>query len=58
MRPRVIQNVPGLGVNGTPFARLRDFTRRIVRIAKAEADKHIGKPGSGSVRQGRALNKK
>jgi len=40
---RAIQNVPGLDPKGTPFERLREFTRPIVRIPKEEADKEVEK---------------
>lgn len=45
MRPRAIQDVPGLDSNATPFERLEKFARMIVRIPKAEADKQVDGPG-------------
>jgi hypothetical protein len=41
MRPRSIQDVPGLAPNGTPFERLQQFAGRIVRISKVQVDKEI-----------------
>jgi hypothetical protein len=39
MRPRAIQNVPGLDQEATPFERFEIFARRIALIPKDEADK-------------------
>jgi hypothetical protein len=44
MRPRLIQSVPGLDPNDTPFERFRKFARRLAQIPKAEADKNTDKP--------------
>lgn len=44
MRPRAIQSVPGLDPNGSPFERLEQFARIIVKVPKAEADKNIEEP--------------
>ena len=46
MRPKLIQGVPGLNPEASPFARLEQFARLIVRIPKSEADKDIGRPSS------------
>ena len=44
MRPRAIQNVPGLDPNAIPFKRLTEFARIIIQIPKTEADKSIEMP--------------
>lgn len=45
MRPRAIQNVPGLDSNASPFERFQEFARRLVQVPKAEADKEDMKSG-------------
>ena len=39
MRPRAIQTVPGLDPNASPFERLKEFARMIIRVPKEEAEK-------------------
>jgi hypothetical protein len=46
MRPRAIQDVPGLDPKASPFERFRQFAATIARIPKAEADKEIEKPST------------
>ena len=41
MRRRAISGVPGL--SGTPFERLEQFARMILRVSKAESDKESKK---------------
>jgi hypothetical protein len=38
MRGRLITNVPGLNPDGSPFARLQQLARMIVKVSKADAD--------------------
>jgi hypothetical protein len=43
MRPRAIRSVPGLSPKASPFERLEQFARMIVRVPKEEADKEAKK---------------
>jgi hypothetical protein len=43
MRPRAIQSVPVLRPEASPFERLEQFARMIVRVPKEEADKESNK---------------
>lgn len=56
VRPRLIQSVPGLDPNGTPFERLRQFAKAIVAVPKSEVEKQITK--SGSAKNGTGLKGK
>jgi hypothetical protein len=38
MRPRLIDGLPGLDPNASPFERFRQITQRIVKVSKIEAD--------------------
>jgi hypothetical protein len=38
MRPRAIQTVPGLDPNASPFERLKEFARMIIRVPKTEVE--------------------
>jgi hypothetical protein len=47
MRPRLIQGVPGLDPDATPFARFEQFARMIAAVPKSELEKKkIKKSGS------------
>jgi hypothetical protein len=43
MRPRLIQSVPGLDPNGSPFERFRRFAGVIAKVRKVKADKEMKK---------------
>jgi hypothetical protein len=56
VRPRAIQRVPGLKADSSPGERFMDFTRMIVTVPKAEADRETNK--ANSVKLGVARKKK
>jgi len=45
MRPRAIQTVPGLKAESSPGERFMDFSRMIVSVPKAEADRAMEESG-------------
>ena len=61
MRPRAIQDVPGLKADSSPSERFEQFARMIISVPKAEADREMEQSGLkkyGSVRPSRPSKKR
>jgi hypothetical protein len=56
MRPRLIQSVPGIDPNGTPFERFKQFAGMIATVTKTELENENKK--SGSAKNGAGLKKR
>jgi len=51
MRPRLIQGVPGLDPNASPFERFQQFTQRMLKVSKVEADMEAVRSARPKVRK-------
>ena len=50
MRPRAIQEVPGLNPAASPFDRFSEFARRIAAVSKTELEKESKKSARGIIK--------
>jgi len=57
MRPRAIQDVPGLNPQASPFERFKQFARMIAAVPKSETENVMKRSGSAKNGAGRTKRK-